>query len=151
VVLTTAFAALLCLPCAVFVAIRSEHTTIRRVRVRRSRAELAALRRLDQGLRDLMPAPIRSALPSTSALPSIEQATAELRRLDRQRRTGPTSGSEMWLAAVLRAYDQWLQVACWRLGVTQQLSALDGIDRDFERLRVESELTAAGLQVRAPH
>ena len=142
-VLTTAFGALLCLPCAVLVAIRSDRALLRRGWTRRSRTERAALRCLDQGLRDRVPAPIRS-----TAL-SLEQATAELRRLDQQRQTGPTSGSELWLAAVLRAYDEWLQVACCCLGVTQQLSALDGIDLDVERLRVESELTAAGLQVRS--
>jgi hypothetical protein len=53
----------------------------------------------------------------------------------------------MWLGAVLRAYDEWLQVACGCLGISQHLSALDGIDRQIERMRMEGELTAAGLQV----
>jgi hypothetical protein len=53
----------------------------------------------------------------------------------------------MWVVAVLRAYDQWLQVACGCLGISQHLAGLDGVDRQIERLRMESELTAAGLQL----
>src|SRR4030095_16187461 len=78
------------------------------------------------------------------ALPTIEQVAADVRRLDRQRHTGPTTGSESWLAAVVRAYDERLSLACRSLFVTQHLSALDGVDRDIERVRVEGELQAAG-------
>jgi len=141
VVLTTAFAALLSLPCALAMVIRSDSAAIRRVWVRRSRADRATLCRLDQGLRDVVPAPIRPG-PHT-----IEHAAAELRRLDRQRQIGPTYGSEMWLGAVLRAYDEWLQVACGCLGISQHLSALHGVDREIERVRMEGELTAAGLRL----
>lgn len=139
VVLTTACAALLSLPCAVAMVIRSDNAVTRRAWVRRSRADRAALCIVEQGLRD-------SAPPIRTGRPSIEQAVAELRRLDRQRRTGPTSGSEMWLVAVLRAYDEWLQVACGCLGISHHLAGLDGLDRQIERLRMESELSAAGLR-----
>lgn len=122
---------------------RSDSVVIRRAGSRRSRAELLTLRCLDQNLRDAAPAPTKPGQPS------IEQAAAELRRLDRQRHSGPTSGSEMWMVAVLRAYDQWLQVACGCLGITQDLSALCGMDREIERLRMESELKAAGLQLQS--
>lgn len=143
VVLTTACAALLSLPCAVAVVIRSENAAIRRAWIRRGRTDRALLRRLDHGLRDVIPPPIRSGQPS------IEQAAAELRRLDRQRRSGPTSGSQMWTGAVLRAYDEWLKVACTCLGVTHHLSGLEGMDLDFERVRVEDALLAAGCEVRS--
>lgn len=139
VVLTTACAALLSIPCALAMVIRSDGAAVRRVWVRRSRADRAAFGRLEQGLRDGTPAPAQTGLPS------IEHAVAELRRLDRQRQSGPTFGSEKLLLAGLRAYDEWLQVACGCLGISQHLSALHGIDRQIERVRMEGELTAAGL------
>jgi hypothetical protein len=141
VVLTTAFAALLSLPCALAMVIRSDGAAIRRVWVRRSRADRDTLCLLDQELRDVRTPPIRSGRPS------FEQAAAELRRLDRQRQIGPSHGSEKWLVAVLRAYDEWLQVACGCLGISQHLSTLHGVDREIERLRMEGELTAAGLRL----
>jgi hypothetical protein len=140
VVLTTAFAALLSLPCALAMVIRSDGAAARRVWVRRSRADQAAYCRLEQGLRDGLP-------PTPPAVFTIEHAAAELRRLDRQRQIGPTYGSEKWLGGVLRAYDEWLQVACGCLGITQHLSTLHGVDREIERVRMEGELTAAGLQL----
>ena len=143
VVLTTAFAALLSLPCALLMIIRSDSLVVRRVWMRRNRAHLVALRCLEQDLQDGIPRPLGSGRPS------LEQAAAELRRLDRQRHSGPTAGSEKWLVAVLHAYDQWLQVACGCLGITQELSSLCGMDREIERLRMESELTAAGLRLRS--
>jgi hypothetical protein len=143
VVLTTAFAALLSLPCALAVVIRSDNTAIRRAWIRWGRADRALLRRLDHGLREVIPPPIRPGLPT------IEQAVAELRRLDRQRRSGPTSGSAQWTGAVLRAYDEWLKVACTCVGVTHHLSGLDGMDLDLERVRVEDALLAAGCEVRS--
>ena len=140
VVLTTALAALLSLPCALAIVSRSDSAAARRVWVRRSRADQAAYCRLEQGLRDVVP-------PIPPALFTIEHAAAELRRLDRQRQIGPIYGSEKWLVGVLRAYDEWLQVACGCLGISQHLSALHGVDREIERLRMEGELTAAGLRL----
>ena len=58
-----------------------------------------------------------------------------------------TYGSEKWLTALANAYDEWLQVACQYLAVTHHLARLDGLDRDIERLRVEGELVAAGLEL----
>lgn len=142
VVLTTALTALLGVPCAVAVAIRADNALIRRAWTRRDRAGRATLRRLDHGLREVVPSPVRPG-------PSIEQAAAELRRLDRQRRTGPTAGSQQWSCAVLRAYDEWLKVACACLGLTHHLGGLDGMDLDLERVRVEETLLAAGCEVRS--
>jgi hypothetical protein len=83
--------------------------------------------------------------------PGIEQITAELRRLDSQRRRGPTTESTVWLAAVLFAYDEWLRLACRSLGVVEHLQPLEGLDREAERLRLEMELQANGVPLRPPH
>ena len=142
-VLAAALLAVLCLPCAVALAVRSDDdAALRRSWRNRRRAEVRALRRLDRDL----PTAIS---PIEHAAPSIEQIAADLRRLDRQRHTGPTTGSEVWLAAVIRAYDDRLQIACRYLTVTQHLGGLEGIDRDIERVRVEGELQAAGLALRS--
>lgn len=81
--------------------------------------------------------------------PSIEQIAYDLRRLDRQRRHGAMTDSERLRDAVLRAYDDRLCLACRRLGLTEHLQPLAGMDRDIERVRVEGELQAAGLALRA--
>jgi hypothetical protein len=142
-VFAAALLAVMCLPCAVALAARSDGDAARRRTWRhRRRAEVRALRRLD---RDLPTAVTRVE----HAAPSIEQIAADLRRLDRQRHTGPTTGSEVWLAAVRKAYDDRLQIACRYLTVTQHMDTLNGIDRDIERVRVEGELQAAGLALRS--
>ena len=97
-----------------------------------------------RALRSGAPTPAPVALD----LPSIEQIAYDLRRLDQQRRGGPTQQSEKWRAAVLRAYDQRLCLACRCLGLAEHLEPLEGMDRELERLRVESELQAAGLALR---
>jgi hypothetical protein len=82
-------------------------------------------------------------------LPAIEQVAAELRRLDRARCGGGLAReSRLWSAAIERAYDRWLQVACHYLSVSHHLSCLTDVDRDIERVRIEAELTAAGLAIR---
>jgi hypothetical protein len=88
--------------------------------------------------------------PSLAVLdtPSIEQLAFDLRRLAHQRRSGPTQHSEKWLAAVLRAYDDRLCLACRCLGLEEHLGPLEGMDRDLERMRMEHELKAAGLALR---
>ena len=99
---------------------------------------------LAHGLRD-----VDSRLAKLDAHPpAIEQLAFDLRRLNRQRRSGPTQYSKVWLAAVLRAYDTRLQMACRRLGVPEHLQPLHGVDREIERVRVEGELAAAGLVLR---
>lgn len=81
--------------------------------------------------------------------PTIEWIAADLRRLDRQR-NGLARESAAWHAAVLRAYDNRLQLASRCLGVSEHLTQLDGIDREIERMRVEGQLQAAGLALRSP-
>jgi len=137
VVLTTALAAVVCALAAV---VRCDALAIRRAWGRRARAVRPVLDRLDGGLRS-----DRGLCGPTP--PPIERVTAELQRLHRQRTAVPAYGSEKWLIAVVQAYDEWLQVACGHMSITHHLPALDGIDRDIERLRVEGELIAAGLKL----
>lgn len=142
-VLTVALLALLCLPCAVAVVIGDE-LIARRCWTRRGRPELHALRCLEH---ELSTRELELQLPDREL--TIEELVADLRRLDRQRRTSPTIDSVLWLAAVLRAYDQRLMLASRFLGVGEHLAQLDGMDREIERMRVEELLHAAGLRLRA--
>jgi hypothetical protein len=117
-------------------------TGLRRSWRRRDPEVLAALARLDRG-------PISEPRLVEGPVPCIEQIIAELRRLDRQRRRGPTTESTLWLAAVLRAYDAWLRLACHSLGLSEHLRPpLEGFDLEMERVRVEDELAAKGLTFR---
>jgi hypothetical protein len=138
VVLAAALLALLGLPCAV-VVVCAEQAIFPRARRRLGSRERRALRRLDRSLSGrAAPAALPRPRPAESPLPCIEQIAAELRRLDRQRRAGPTLES-----------DVWLRLACHSLGVTEHLQQLDAIDRDIERVRVEGELQANGLALRS--
>jgi hypothetical protein len=120
-VLAAALVALLCLPCAVAVLICSDDLSVRRAWSRRGRAVLVALHCLDRELRGS-----RAAADPTGTLP-FEQVAADLRRLDHQRHTGPTTSSERWAEAVLLAYDERLKLACRYLDVNQHLSSRDPI------------------------
>ena len=147
VVLSAVLLTLLCLGCVAAAAVCADEFSLRRFwswRAWRGRRDRRALRRLDRALRADAPVPSLVTLD----LPSIEQIAYDLRRLDQQRRGGPTQQSEKWRAAVLRAYDRRLCLACQCLGLTEHLEPLEGMDRDLERLRVESELQAAGLALR---
>jgi len=144
-VLSAALLTLLCLPCAVAAVLCMDELVLRRAWTRRGRQEIRELRKLDRTLATFDPIP---ALADADA-PSIEQIAFDLRRLDRQRRSGPTLESERWLAAVQSAYDERLCLACHCLGLTEHLQRLDGMDRDIERVRVEGQLQAAGLALRA--
>ncbi|SDZ38562.1 hypothetical protein SAMN05444365_11267 [Micromonospora pattaloongensis] len=80
--------------------------------------------------------------------PPIEEIAADLRRLAGQR-LGIAGRSQVWQCAVLRAYDDRLRLASQRLGVAEHLAELEGMDLEIERVRVEGELTAAGLSLPA--
>ncbi|MEU8240666.1 hypothetical protein AB0C07_20680 [Actinoplanes missouriensis] len=133
--------ALLMLPCAAVAVLDPQTRGVRRLLTRDGRRELRALRRLDRDLK------VRDPVTPTAS-PSIEQIAYDLRRLDKQRRSGPTRCSEVWSAAVLNAYDARLQLACRYLGLPEHLQPLTGVDREIERLRVEAELQAAGMLLR---
>ncbi|GAA3346216.1 hypothetical protein GCM10020358_56380 [Amorphoplanes nipponensis] len=140
--LATALLALLCLPCAVAVVVCADELAARRFWGRGGRQERRALRCLERELST-------RELPPPDREPGIDELVADLRRLDRQRRSPPTLDSVVWLTAVLRAYDQRLSLASRSLGLTEHLAQLDGMDRDIERVRVEGLLHAAGLRLRA--
>ena len=142
-VLTVALVLPLTVPYAVSVALRRDGFRRRRARVECPQ-QARALIRLDRALRDTDPARPAARL----APPPIEWLAHDLRRLDRQRRGGVTLESDLWLAAVMRAYDERLCLACECLGVAENLRPLDGIDREIERVRVEGALEAAGLELR---
>ncbi len=142
-VLATALLALLCLPCAVAFVVCADEVAARRFWTRRGRREIRALRCLD---RDISAGELKLQLPDRDL--TLDELVADLRRLDRQRRSSPTVDSALWLAAVLRAYDLRLSMASQFLGVTEHLAQLEGIDREIERLRVEGLLHAAGLRLR---
>jgi hypothetical protein len=108
---------------------------------RRAQLNAGALQRLDQELRGDTPV----ALPA--GVPPIEQIAGDLRRLNRQRRSGPTGQSQRWLAAVEYAYDQRLMLACQVIGVAGDLEKLDGVEREAERARLEETLTEYGLRL----
>ena len=146
VVLTGALTALLCLPCAVALVLRADQMALRQVWRRRDPREIRQLRRVDHELNGPKP----PELPGAGPLPCIEQIAAELQRLARQRSSGPTTESTVWLAAVLLAYDEWLRLACRSLGVVEHLQPLEGLDREAERLRLETELQANGVPLRPP-
>jgi hypothetical protein len=121
------------------------------LRIRASRAQwrrhhrrnVKALRHLDRNMRN-------AVTPPVTAVPSLEQIIVDLRRLGRQRRTLPTTSSVRWLAAVTCAYDLRLTLACRILGLPEHLEALQGMDRDIERLRIEAVLYERGIRVRKP-
>lgn len=79
----------------------------------------------------------------------MDEIAADLRRLARERRVGLCNESALWHAAVLRAYDDRLVIASEALGVPHRLAdAVDEMDRELERMRLEQELQAAGLKFR---
>jgi hypothetical protein len=135
--------ALACLPCLLAmlvtadVAAQAASRTVRR-RLRGLRSRLSA-RRLTRRAGLATPPP--DAKPSG---PPIEQLAADLRRLGRQR-IGVATRSPVWFAAVQRAYDDRLSVACVELQIPQHLRELTGVDLEIERVRIEGELQAAGL------
>lgn len=78
--------------------------------------------------------------------PPFEELAADLRRLARQR-IEVAHRSPVWFNAVHRAYDERLVLVCRELEIPEQLHGLEGLDRELERLRVESLLEAAGLHL----
>ncbi|MFD1374640.1 hypothetical protein [Actinoplanes sichuanensis] len=172
-VLSAALSALLILPCAATIMITGGTGDLRRLFTRRGRSELRdehhrerasgrrtvrryrrrvdrgprgrddrAHRRLDRTMRGWDLASRLAAL----RMPPIEQIAYDLRRLDHQRRSGPHG--EAYRAAVMTAYDARLRLACRCLGIREFLHGLEGVELDFERVRVETLLEAAGLAVR---
>jgi hypothetical protein len=72
----------------------------------------------------------------------LEQTLAMLEGVD-------DPGSEVRRDALRRAYETRLQDACRSLGVAEHLDGLSGLDREIERLRIESVLQSEGLVLRS--
>jgi hypothetical protein len=148
-----AVSAMACLPCLILMLISLDGLADRVGRAyRRSRARWRRAaeftwrqrRRLAQLDRTLQPTGSEEIVV---AWPPIERIASDLRRLRRQR-TSIALRSPVWFAAVEKAYDERLRLACERLDVDEHLEELSGVDRDIERVRLEGALEAAGLQLR---
>jgi hypothetical protein len=147
--LLVALLALLCLPFVVAAVICADELLDRvawavahRREIRRERHVLGDL---DRALDGAMAAH-RDALEAfeQAERPAIEQVAADLRRLGGLR-LGVATTSPVWHAAILRAYDDRLRLACQYLGVTEHLAELGGVDLEIERVRVEGQLVGLGL------
>jgi hypothetical protein len=92
----------------------------------------------------LVPKP--KPLPPAPRVP-LEKITADLCRLSTGLRDVPPEASRARKHGLLLAYDDVLGKAALALDVPHALAELPlGMDRDLERLRVESDLRDAGLQ-----
>jgi hypothetical protein len=153
-VVAVAFVGLVSLPCWVALIIAADDVMGRgwrsvRRRIRRPWAlwsgqpwrERRRLARLDRTV-----SRCTRSIPREPAGPPIEQVAADLRRLSRQR-LGMASRSELWYAAVQRAYDDRLRIACRELRIEEHLTELTDIDQEIERVRVEGVLQAAGIHL----
>ena len=153
-----ALVALLCVPCLLAIAIfadvaidrteRSMKQAATRWRTRREAARLERSTGIEPAHRRLRRPQIHHQPPAEEAPagPPFEQVAADLRRLARQR-AEVAHRSPVWFAAVHRAYDERLRIACRELEIPEHLDALEGIDLEIERLRVEGLLEAAGLSL----
>jgi hypothetical protein len=145
-VLAVAILTLLCLPAIVAAIVCADELIERAARAMHratlSRRERRAISRLDRSIGPTVEVALVAA--DDHERPTIEQIAADLHRLGHQR-LGVATRSQVWQTAVTRAYDEQLSLACRCLGVPEHLAALNGVDREIERLRVEGELQAAGL------
>lgn len=142
VVLALLLLAMLCLPVITIRCARGSGEAGLRSNPRMTMRNRLLLRRLDRRW-DGVPA------DRTPPSPAIEFLAADLRRLYRHR-LGIATQSLVWHIAILRAYDARLRLASHCLGVQEHLDTVSGMDLEIERLRIESELEAAGLVLRAP-
>jgi hypothetical protein len=81
--------------------------------------------------------------------PPIERLASDLRRVRRSLLSLPEGTNNVRRRATEQAYDALLAQAALALRVEQQLQqAPDVLGRELERIRVEDELTEAGLRIR---
>jgi hypothetical protein len=82
----------------------------------------------------------------------IEDIAASLRRLQRwldsYAESRPIPGKATKVIAATNAYDRVLVEACRALQVPEGLDGTDGLDREAERLRMQSALVDVGLVLR---
>jgi len=79
--------------------------------------------------------------------PPVERIAADLRRISTML-TDPRPMSAVRRTGILAAYDNRLVAACAALDVPHDLDRTDGMDREIERLRIETALEACGLVIR---
>lgn len=144
VVLSSALVTLLGVPCAVTAVRRADDLARRRLWARHREEDNRALRELDRAFHGVDAREVLAALKAAS----LDQIEHDLRRLNHARRT-EAAESPAWRDAVERAYDLRLCLACECLGLDEHLEPLEGMDRELERMRVESTLQAAGLSLNA--
>ncbi|HYN93598.1 MAG TPA: hypothetical protein VES42_07085 [Pilimelia sp.] len=152
VVLLVALVALLLLPCVVATVIFADEVALAAGRAIRRRRAARRARRVLGDLDHTLDAALTHQQAELAELggdarPPIEQVAADLRRLGGLR-LGVAVTSQVWHAAILRAYDDELRAACRSLRVPEHLGELAGVDLEIERLRVEGELLARGLELR---
>lgn len=94
---------------------------------------------------------IRPPQPQPIGRP-IEDIAASLRRiqywLDAYADPRPIPGKATKVTAAATAYDRVLADACHALEVPEALDGTEGLDREFERLRMQAALEDAGLVLR---
>lgn len=80
--------------------------------------------------------------------PSIEQVSADLRRVHRILAEFRSGTPAVRRTGTRQAYDALLVQACRAVEVDHRLNYLpEGVDRELERLRVEESLRSAGLAI----
>jgi hypothetical protein len=93
-----------------------------------------------------------SPAPMEPVGPPIEDIAKSLRRLqqwlDSYADSRPIPGKATKVMATTNAYDRVLVEACRALQVREGLEGTDGLDREAERLRMQSALVDAGLVLR---
>jgi hypothetical protein len=90
------------------------------------------------------------AEPAPAPMP-IEEVARHVRRLGREvdlHAAGTLRVSAVKQLTLLNLYDERLAQACEALGLPQSLCEVGGMEREFERVRVELALTEAGLRLR---
>jgi hypothetical protein len=91
---------------------------------------------------------IRRRTPVRPSGPSIEQVSADLRRVRRALAAFESGTPAIRRRGAREAYDALLVQACRAVGVEHRLHHLpEGMDRELERLRVEESLRSAGLAI----
>jgi hypothetical protein len=101
---------------------------------------------VDRGWRRLWPAP---AQPVGQPIEDIAKSLRRLQQwLDSYADSRPIPGKATKVMATTNAYDRVLVEACRALQVPEGLDGTDGLDREAERLRMQSALVDAGLVLR---
>jgi hypothetical protein len=100
------------------------------------------------GLRSARRLHVIPATPPVASGMPIERIAADLRRIRPQARRQQAGTPMVRRRAILAAYDEALLEACRALDVPTDLDRIvDALERESERLRTESELQRAGVDL----